>query len=62
MNAIYDRTENIDCYAYYSLDSEERRKCSSGGVYPLLARDIIKDGGVVFATCYDQSLMLYIKG
>ena len=56
MDTIYDQMGNSACYACYSLNTEERQRSSSGGVYPLLAREIIKDGGVVFAACYDESL------
>lgn len=47
---------NTKVYACYNNDEEIRFKSSSGGIYPLLASDIINEGGVVFAACYDNDL------
>lgn len=61
MAFIFDNMGNSSCYACYSLDNEERYRSSSGGIYPLLARVMIKDSGVVFAACYDENLNVLHK-
>lgn len=40
-------------YACYRKMEEIRNKSSSGGIYYLLAREILCQGSVVFAACYD---------
>lgn len=40
-------------YACYNKDNNIRSKSSSGGIYYLLAREVLCKGGVVFAACYD---------
>lgn len=42
-------------YACINLDDKERMNSSSGGVYPLLAKHIVQDGGIVYAVVYNQS-------
>lgn len=41
-------------YACYNLDLKERTCSSSGGIYPLLAKETLYHGGVVYAACYDD--------
>lgn len=36
------------CYAALSLNTEERLNSSSGGVFSLLAKQVFKQGGIVF--------------
>lgn len=43
-------------YACYNLDDNERKKSSSGGIYVLLAKYMIRHNGIVFAACYDEHL------
>lgn len=43
-------------FACYSLNEEERSHSSSGGIYPLIAREVLRNGGVVYAACYDNNL------
>jgi len=43
-------------YACYNLDEDERVRSSSGGVYPLIAKQILAHNGVVYAACYDDNL------
>lgn len=40
-------------YACYNRNDDIRSKSSSGGIYYLLAREVLCKGGVVFAACYD---------
>ncbi|MCC8015048.1 MAG: Coenzyme F420 hydrogenase/dehydrogenase, beta subunit C-terminal domain [Eubacterium sp.] len=40
-------------YACYNKDEDIRLKSSSGGIYYLLAKEVLCKGGVVFAACYD---------
>lgn len=42
-------------YACYNKNSEYRKKSSSGGIYVLLAEEILRRDGAVFAVCYDEN-------
>ncbi len=46
-------------YACYNLNVEDRCNSSSGGIYPLIARSILCNGGVVYAACYDEKLNVF---
>lgn len=48
-------------FACYNLCEEERTISSSGGIYPLLARSVLKNAGVVYAACYDDNLNVVHK-
>lgn len=53
---------NVDlrkCYAAYNIDEVERSLSSSGGIFILLAKEIIKDGGVVFGAAYDEAFLVH---
>ncbi|MCD8372207.1 MAG: Coenzyme F420 hydrogenase/dehydrogenase, beta subunit C-terminal domain, partial [Clostridia bacterium] len=41
-------------YACYNRNDDIRSKSSSGGIYYLLAREVLSKGGVVFAACFDR--------
>lgn len=41
-------------YACYNLDEDIRMKSSSGGIFTILASEIIKDNGVVFGAKFDE--------
>lgn len=43
-----------DAFAAYNRDGATREKSSSGGLFYLLAREIIKKGGVVFGAKFDD--------
>lgn len=40
-------------FACYNKDDKIRMKSSSGGIYYLIAQNIISDGGVVYGACYE---------
>lgn len=42
------------CIAAYNKNEEERGVSSSGGMFILLAKEVIKDGGVVFGAAFDE--------
>lgn len=46
--------KNIRVYACYNKNEKERINSSSGGIFILLAKEIIKQGGVVFGACLDE--------
>ena len=56
VDSMMEHSIKTDCYACYNLNLGERMKSSSGGIYPLLARTTISNGGIVFAVCYDDNL------
>lgn len=45
-------------FAVINKDQHERMESSSGGVFSLLAKDVIKKGGVVFGACFNQDYKL----
>ena len=44
----------ISVYAAKNLDEEIRKASSSGGIFSLLAEQVIDEGGVVFGACFDD--------
>ena len=43
-----------DCYAAYNPDEDVRRDSSSGGVFTLIAENVIREGGVVFGARWNE--------
>lgn len=50
----YDTRTPLKVYAAKNLDDEVRRLSSSGGIFTILAEQVIKSGGVVFGACWDD--------
>lgn len=52
----------LQCFAVKSMDLRERKASSSGGVFSLLARHVLKSGGVVFGAAWskDCSMVTHI--
>lgn len=48
--------KNLDSYGCYNRNDNERMKSSSGGVYVLLAKSILNEGGCIFAAFYNKEL------
>lgn len=48
-------------YASISKDEKDRMMSSSGGIYSLLAKDILSRNGVVYAACYNESMQVVHK-
>ena len=55
LNADVNKTRNL-FYAAKNENENERLVSSSGGVFCLLARSVIRDGGVVFGAGFDDRL------
>ena len=53
-DAVYDREKEPRSFAFASSPSE-MKECSSGAAFPALAREIMADGGAVFAAVYNES-------
>lgn len=49
-------TNSPDAYACFNLDEKVRLSSSSGGMFTLLAEEIIGQGGVVFGAVFDDDL------
>lgn len=50
------QVENVpEAYACINVDDEVRNKSTSGGVFSLLAQEILNDGGVVFGAGFDDN-------
>lgn len=48
--------EVTECHAAYAAESKERHAGSSGGIFGLLALDVIKRGGKVWGAAFDDNL------
>ncbi|MFZ2976082.1 MAG: polysaccharide pyruvyl transferase family protein [Candidatus Moraniibacteriota bacterium] len=53
--------DNLLAYACKNISKNERLKSSSGGVFSLLARNILKQGGCVFGATYFDYEVKHIK-
>lgn len=58
INPPLNNNKVIACGVAYALDEETRRQGSSGGIFGLFAKEIIKQGGVVFGAAFDENLKL----
>lgn len=54
LNKAIKRTP-LSAYAVNAKDDKVREESSSGGVFTLLATNVLKDGGVVFGAAFDSS-------
>lgn len=50
------------CYAAYNLNESERMKSSSGGIFVLLARDILRREGIVFGAALNDKMAVQHMG
>lgn len=48
-----------DAYACYAADPEVHSASSSGGVFAVLAEEILSDGGVVFGAAFDETMQVH---
>ena len=66
-NAEHIKNENEDkivgeqpqTYIAYAMDEQLRKQSSSGGMFGIIAHDILQDGGVVFGAAYDDTYMVH---
>ena len=56
--AVESKVE-IKSYAVINNERDERVNSSSGGVFTLLAKEIISRGGVVFGAAFDENMAVY---
>ena len=54
-----EKEHNIKAYACYNINHDERLHSSSGGIFILLAKEVIKRNGVVFGASFDEDFNLY---
>ena len=58
-NAVKNlRGENTDCGSAYAKDMTERWNGSSGGLFGILAKEIIKNEGVIYGAAFNGNLKL----
>lgn len=58
LNKIKNNTEP-EVWAMYNNNLDERIKSSSGGIFTLLAKEILNKNGVVFGAMYDDNFNVY---
>lgn len=57
--AHYEREANVGgVYAAYDKDYERRGEASSGGVFGVLARCVLRNGGVVYGAAFDKEFLV----
>lgn len=49
---------NICAYAVYNKNEKERLSSSSGGIFVLLAKVILKENGIIYGACLDDDLQV----
>lgn len=52
---------SFEGYMSFSADDDIRKNGSSGGVFGLLAKSVITEGGIVFGAAFDENLKLVTK-
>lgn len=53
------KTDLKSCYIGYNVSEEERANSSSGGIFILLAKNILNQGGGVFGAAFDDEFMVH---
>lgn len=54
-NENFDKNQNKQVFCAWAKDSSIRKKGSSGGIFPLIAYEVINNGGIVFGATYDKN-------
>lgn len=58
-HARMTQNSNMHCtYAMKNIDAEECLLSSSGALFPEVAKEILKDGGMVFGAAFDEDFMV----
>lgn len=52
---LEDRLEKIKVFAAKSKDDEIRRKSSSGGMFTIIAEEILKESGTIYGAAFDEN-------
>lgn len=59
LHPIKTERESVRAYAAYSTDEQERLASSSGGIFSLLAKEVLAQGGVVFGAAFDENFLVH---
>lgn len=51
---LSNNDESVDVYVAYNTDEKIRVRSSSGGVFTLIAENILNDGGIVYGVAFDD--------
>lgn len=51
----------MKCYAAFAKDIDTRMSGSSGGIFPVMSKQHIKNGGIVYASVYDDSFNVVVE-
>ncbi len=62
-SSVSEPTEEYEVYALYNKDEEARKKASSGGIFEVIAKEILKNNGIVFGVKMDglKAIHTYIE-
>lgn len=47
------------CFAAYNKNSEDRATSSSGGMFIALSKEIIRQGGIIYGSAFDEKFLAY---
>ena len=61
LNSEKENDKDIKAFACYNTNTEERLNSSSGGIFILIAKEIIKRKGVVFGAAFDNEFNVIHK-
>lgn len=50
--------ENPKHYSVMNINTEERKKSSSGAIFPLLAKEVLNENGIVCGVAYDENMVV----
>ena len=53
-----DHKEHFKCGMAYAIDEESKKKGSSGGIFGLLAKNVLSKKGIVFGAAFDENHQL----
>lgn len=55
---LAEDSEPLACYAAYARDAAIRYESTSGGLFSVLAEDILRRGGIIYGASYDNDLSI----
>ena len=54
-----EKQQDVKSYVAYTTNDDIRKESSSGGLFTLLAEDVLDDDGIVFGAAFDDEFMVY---
>lgn len=61
VNPLETEADLQKCFVAYNKNIEDRFSSSSGGIFVALAKEILREDGIVFGAAFDENYMVYHK-